>query len=94
MPIDTATANSNTPNFIMPNGKRLTQCTYDEVWSFKMSELTKVAGLMFWVALFEGEDEDDDEADFIDDGETSTDDVEFVTEEELAERDAEVAKPH
>ena len=37
---------------------------------------------------------DDDEAVFIEDGEAATDDVAFVTEDELEERDAGVTKHH
>lgn len=78
-------------DYIMPNGKLLTECTYGEVETFTIGELKSIASLMFWSALMAGEDDDvevEDEAEFIEDGESPTDDVAFVTEEDLAERDA------
>lgn len=78
-------------DYIMPNGKLLTECTYGEVETFTIGELKEIASLMFWSALMACEDDEvDDEADFIEDGESPTDDVAFVTEEELAERDAKI----
>ncbi|MGM4885091.1 hypothetical protein AB7813_08120 [Tardiphaga sp. 20_F10_N6_6] len=71
---------NNHHELVMPNGKLLSECTYGELDNFTMGELRKLAGLDFWFALMAGEDED--EADFVEDGETPTPDPEFISEED------------
>jgi hypothetical protein len=48
-----ATANISLDT-IMPNGKSLGHCTFAEVKNFKIGDLTKIAGMSFWLAMLHG----------------------------------------
>lgn len=75
-------------DMILPDGTRFGDAYLGHLIEYVDMTMDEIAEL-----LVTPPDDEDDEADFIEDGSTpNPNDVDFVTEEELAERDKDIAK--